>query len=310
MSNAEAEVSTARTGRPRTTTRVDELRRVVRGWKRDGARVALVPTMGALHEGHLSLVRLASERAERVVASVFVNPTQFGPDEDFERYPRRPEEDAEQLAANGCDLVFLPDVATVYPPGSVTFVDLGDSLTGERPPSEGMEGEFRPGHFRGVATVVAKLFNLVEPDVAVFGEKDAQQLAVVRQMVRDLHFDIEVVGHPTVREADGLAMSSRNAYLSPEQRTAAGRISAALRAAAASIEAGERDPRVVRRAIHESFAAEPLFTINYAEVVDAGTFRPVDSIESDVILPVAVDVGGTRLLDNLRVEISRGDSRP
>ncbi len=216
MRTGEAEVSAStapepRTREPRTTAQLDELHDIVRGWKREGARVALVPTMGALHDGHLALVRLATRHADRVVASVFVNPTQFGPHEDFDRYPRRPEEDADLLAANGCDLVFLPDVETVYPTGSVTFVDLGEGRMGEAPPSDGMEGTFRPGHFRGVTTVVAKLFNMVEPDVAVFGQKDAQQLAVVRQMVRDLHFDIEIIGHPTVREADGLAMSSRNA---------------------------------------------------------------------------------------------------
>ncbi len=292
-----------------TTDSVEALRELVRRWKRADERVALVPTMGALHEGHLALVRSAARHADRVVTSVFVNPTQFGPDEDFERYPRRPDEDAALLAEHGCDLVFLPDVETIYPGGSLTFVDLGDGLAGETPPSTGMEAAFRPGHFRGVATVVAKLFNLVDPDVAIFGQKDAQQLAVVRQMVRDLHFDIEIVGHPTVREADGLAMSSRNAYLSPEQRAAAARIHATLRAAAEAIQAGTRDARAVREVMRDSLSAEPLFELNYAEIVDAETFRPVDTIESDVILPVAVDVGGTRLLDNLRVDLPRQESR-
>jgi pantoate--beta-alanine ligase len=279
---------------------------LVRAWKRWGERVALVPTMGALHQGHLALVRLAAARADRVVASVFVNPTQFGAGEDFERYPRRPREDTALLGENGCDLVFLPEIATIYPAGSVTYVDLAgaDPAPGHaRSPAQGMEGTSRPGHFRGVATVVAKLFNLVEPDVAIFGEKDAQQLAVVRRMVKDLHFSVEIVAHPTVREDDGLAMSSRNAYLSAEERAAAGRIYRTLRAAARRIEAGERDPQVIRRLLRERLAAEPLFDLDYAEVVAPETFEPVTRIESDVVLPVAVRVGRTRLLDNVTVKL-------
>src|SRR6185295_8000534 len=164
----------------------DDLRRHVDPWRAAGDRIGFVPTMGALHEGHLSLVRLARERAERVVVSIFVNPAQFGPHEDFARYPRQPEKDAEMLASAGCDLLFLPDVETIYPPGHTAFVEAGG-------PAEGLEGALRPGHFRGVATVVSALFNLVQPDVAVFGKKDAQQLAVIRRMVRDLHFPIDVV---------------------------------------------------------------------------------------------------------------------
>lgn len=282
----------------RIVSSVSELRELVRDWKRAGLTVGLVPTMGALHQGHLALTRLAAEQADRVVTSIFVNPTQFGPNEDFERYPRRPQEDAAMLAANGCDLVFLPDVDTIYPPGHSVYVELDETADA---PSIGMEGEFRPGHFRGVATVVAQLFNLVEPDLAVFGEKDAQQLAVVRQLVRDLHFDIEIIGHPTVREPDGLAMSSRNSYLSAEQRVAATRIQRTLEHARARIEQGERDAATIRREIRESLGREPLFDVNYAQVVDAATFRPVERITGDVVLPVAVDVGGTRLLDNVRV---------
>ena len=280
---------------------VSDLRRRVREWKLQGRRVGLVPTMGALHEGHLSLIRQAADEADRVVASIFVNPTQFGPDEDFGRYPRRPQEDAALLAANGCDLLFLPEVETVYPPGHVTFVELDESLDS---PSSGLESEFRPGHFRGVVTVVAQLFNLVEPDLAVFGEKDAQQLATVRRMVHDLHFAVEILAHPTVREADGLAMSSRNAFLTPQQRAAAPRLYQMLRRAARMIEAGERDASVVRQAMRKALAAEPLFETNYADVVDADNFQRLDHIGSDVILPAAVDLGGTRLLDNVRVAIS------
>jgi pantoate--beta-alanine ligase len=203
------------------------------------------------------------------------------------------------LEANGCDLVFLPEVDTIYPPGHSVFVELNETVDA---PSIGMEGEFRPGHFRGVATVVAQLFNLVQPHLAVFGEKDAQQLAVVRQLVRDLHFDIEIVGHPTVREPDGLAMSSRNAYLSAEQRLAATRIHRTLEQARTRIEQGERNANTIRQEIRESLGREPLFEVNYAEVVDATTFRPVERIAGEVVLPVAVEVGRTRLLDNVRIQ--------
>lgn len=280
-----------------------ELRRTVRAWKAAGLRVGLVPTMGALHEGHSSLVRLACEQADRVIASIFVNPTQFGPDEDFERYPRHGEKDAALLAANGCDLIFAPEAVTIYPAGHSVFVDLDESALA---PSRGMESNARPGHFRGVATVVTKLFNLVEPHLAVFGEKDAQQLAVVRRLVRDLHIDVEILAHPTVREADGLAMSSRNAYLSPQERTAAPGIHRTLTNARQSILDGERRAEAIRRGMRASLSREPLFSIDYAEVVDADTFQPLDDIDRSVILPVAVRVGGTRLLDNLAVDVKAG----
>ncbi len=205
----------------------------------------------------------------RVVASVFVNPTQFGPNEDFNRYPRQPEKDAAMLEEAGCDLLFLPGVETIYPPGNATFIEPAGA-------AEGLEGACRPGHFRGVATVVCALFNLVRPDVAVFGEKDAQQLAVIRQMVRDLHLPVEIVPGPTVREADGLAMSSRNAYLSPEERQAATvlyRVAARRRRA---IRAGERRGEEVRRSLREVLNTEPLARVEYAEVVDAESFQPVE----------------------------------
>jgi pantoate--beta-alanine ligase len=275
-----------------------ELRRQVALWRAQGLFIGFVPTMGALHEGHLSLIRLARERADRVVASVFVNPTQFGPNEDFARYPRQPEKDAAMLEAAGCDLLFLPDVATIYPPGNATFVEPAGA-------AEGLEGACRPGHFRGVATVVLALFNLVRADVAVFGEKDAQQLAVIRQMVRDLHLPVEIVPGPTVREADGLAMSSRNAYLSPEERRAAAVLHRALRAAEGAILAGKRRGDEVRRLLREVLETEPLAQIEYAEVVDADSFRPVDLLSGRLVLPLAVRIGGTRLIDNLRLEIER-----
>ncbi|HSN85305.1 MAG TPA: pantoate--beta-alanine ligase, partial [Thermoanaerobaculia bacterium] len=228
---------------------VEDLRREIGRWRKEGKRVGFVPTMGALHEGHLSLVEIARGHADRVVASVFVNPTQFGPNEDFTRYPRQPERDAGMLERAGCDLLFLPEVETMYPPGNTVYVDLGS-------PSEGLEGHFRPGHFRGVATVVSLLFNLVQPDVAVFGEKDAQQLAVVRKLVRDLHFPVEIVAAPTIREEDGLAMSSRNAYLSPEERRSAAVLHRSLRAAEAAIAAGERRGDEVRRILSRMLNSE------------------------------------------------------
>ena len=277
----------------------DELRQAVDAWRRAGERIGFVPTMGALHEGHLSLVRLARGRADRVVASVFVNPTQFGPNEDFSRYPRQPEKDATLLEAAGCDLLFLPGVETIYPPGNATFVEPAGAALG-------LEGACRPGHFRGVATVVLALFNLVQADVAVFGEKDAQQLTVIRQMVRDLHLPVEIVAAPTIREADGLALSSRNAYLSPQERQAATVLYRALATAAELIttEAGERRGDEVRRCLREVLASEPLAQVEYAEVVDAETFAPVDTLQGRLVLPLAVRVGGTRLIDNIRLAVA------
>jgi len=272
----------------------DELRRTVDVWRAAGERIGFVPTMGALHAGHLSLVRLARGRVTKVVASVFVNPTQFGPSEDFNRYPRQPEKDGAMLEEAGCDLLFLPDVATIYPPGNATFVEPAGA-------AEGLEGAWRPGHFRGVATVVCALFNLVRADVAVFGEKDAQQLAVIRQMVRDLHLPVEIVPGPTVREADGLAMSSRNAYLSSEERRAATVLHRSLRAAEAAIGEGERRGDAVRERLREILNTEPLARVEYAEVVDADSFRPVETLRGRLVLPLAVQIGGTRLIDNIRL---------
>ena len=276
--------------------KVEELRCEMARWRKAGERIGFVPTMGALHEGHLSLVEIAREKASRIVASVFVNPTQFGPSEDFSRYPRQPEKDAEMLAAAGCDLLFLPDVDTMYPPGHTVYVDLGN-------PAETLEGVCRPGHFRGVATVVALLFNLVQPDVAVFGEKDAQQLAVIRQMVRDLHIPVEIVPAPTIREPDGLAMSSRNAYLSPEERKAAAVLHRSLRNAESAIQSGERRGDEVRRILAETLNSEPLARVEYAEVVDAESFQPVEKLRGRLVLPLAVRVGGTRLIDNLQLAV-------
>ncbi len=280
----------------KTTADVAELRRTVAGWRSSGARVGFVPTMGALHEGHLSLVRLARADAERVVVSIFVNPTQFGPGEDFERYPRRPEADAELLAGAGADLVFLPTVETMYPAGASTRVRVEG-------PSRGLEGDCRPGHFEGVATVVAILLGLVRPDVAVFGEKDAQQLAVVRALVRDLALGVEIVGAPIAREPDGLAMSSRNAYLAPDERRRATVLHRALEGARAAIEAGERDAAALVARVRATVAAEPGVELEYAAVVDPDRFAALDRLAGEIVLPIAARVGATRLLDNLRVRV-------
>lgn len=273
-----------------------ELRFRIAGWKSNGVRVGFVPTMGALHEGHLALVRRARELTDRVAVSVFVNPTQFGPGEDFDKYPRDPERDAELLNSAGCDLLFLPSVETIYPPGHSTFVEVdGVSL--------GFEGDQRPGHFRGVATVVTQLFNLVQPHVAVFGEKDAQQLAVIRRLVRDLHLPIEIEALPTVREADGLAMSSRNAYLSPDDRHAATVLSRALTAARATIENGERSATAILGLLKDILDGEPRLTLDYVGVVDADSFQPVEYLTGRIVVPLAGRLGSTRLLDNLQIDL-------
>ncbi|MGD2115692.1 MAG: pantoate--beta-alanine ligase [Acidobacteriota bacterium] len=279
----------------------DALRPVVDRWRAAGETIAFVPTMGALHEGHLSLVRTARERADRVVVSIFVNPTQFDQASDLSAYPRTPERDAELLEACGCDLLYLPTEQDLYPEGSATWVVPEGA-------AEGLEGAHRPGHFRGVATVVLKLFHQVRPDLAVFGEKDAQQLAVIRQMARDLFLPVEIVAGETVREEDGLAMSSRNVRLGPAgggDREAALVLSRALRA---GVEAAERageggDAGAVRAAMRRVLKAEPRARVDYAEVVDARTFRHVDRLSAEVILPLAVRIGEVRLIDNARVQL-------
>jgi pantoate--beta-alanine ligase len=280
---------------PRIVERVADLQ----GWADEeraaGRRIALVPTMGALHEGHLSLVRLARGFGERVVVSIFVNPTQFGPAEDFERYPRELGADLGRLAAIGVDVVFTPGVEEMYPTGDSTWIEV-EGLT------DGMCGPFRPGHFRGVTTVVARLFHAAKPHVAVFGEKDYQQLQVIRRMTRDLRLDVEVVGGPTVREADGLAMSSRNAYLSPEARSQARTLYAGLCEARALAQAGERDAAYLAALVRERVEKEPLAEVQYVEVRDAATLEPVERLDRPVVLAVAAVVGGTRLIDNLVLE--------
>jgi pantoate--beta-alanine ligase len=268
--------------------------REVRG--RDAARIALVPTMGALHAGHLSLVEIARRHADKVVASVFVNPTQFDRADDFARYPRDLERDGALLASAGVDVLFAPDADEMYPPGAQTVVSV-DRL------SEPLCGAHRPGHFRGVATVVLKLFHVVQPHVAVFGEKDWQQLALIRRMVRDLHVDIDVVGAPIVREADGLAMSSRNRHLDPLERTAALCLVRALAAAEACVAAGERDAAALVAAANAAIAREPRARPEYVAVVDAGSLEPVAEVAAPAVLALAVWIGSTRLIDNRQLTV-------
>lgn len=275
-------------------TDLQRLRDRVATWRSEGMRIGFVPTMGALHEGHLSLVRLAREHGEKVVASIFVNPAQFGPKEDYGTYPRQLEHDAGMLAGAGCDLLFTPAVEAIYPPGYDTWI----SVEG---PSTGLEGDARPGHFRGVATVVYRLFHLVRPDFAVFGEKDAQQLAVVRQLVRDLELGIEIMPGATVRESDGLAMSSRNVYLDPEERRAAGVLHRALQKAAEAAGHGERRSAEILRLVHAELASEPRAHVDYAAVVDADSFQPIEILSGRCVVPIAVRIGKTRLIDNLQL---------
>jgi pantoate--beta-alanine ligase len=254
--------------------------------------VGFVPTMGYLHQGHLALVRAARQQDQHVVVSIFVNPAQFGPNEDFERYPRDEARDLALLRDERVDAVFMPSVEEMYPPGSSTFIDV-DGVT------EMLEGAHRPGHFRGVATVVAKLFNIVQPRRAYFGRKDAQQLVVVRRLMRDLHREIEIVPVAIVREPDGLAMSSRNAYLSPAERQAALVLSCALRRAEELFAAGERDAERLRAAMRELIAREPMAQVDYVSVADLNTLRELDRIEATALASLAVRIGKTRLIDNV-----------
>jgi pantoate--beta-alanine ligase len=272
----------------------EALRQAVAAARRHGRSVGLVPTMGALHPGHLSLVEAARTENDYVVVSIFVNPTQFGPHEDLGRYPRPLERDLELCTRAGVDLVFHPDAAAMYPTGFRTFVE----VTGLQ---DVLCGASRPGHFRGVATVVLKLFNLVQPDRAYFGQKDGQQARLIRQMVRDLDVPVAVRVGPTVREPDGLALSSRNEYLEAGQRRQAAVLNQALREAEALIRAGERDAGVVRRALADRVAQAPVAVLDYVAVVDADTLQAVERLQGDLLLALAVKFGATRLIDNLPV---------
>lgn len=273
---------------------ISDVRHAVKAWRKEGLTIGLVPTMGYLHEGHASLVKAAKASCDRVVVSVFVNPTQFGPNEDLESYPRDFEHDCTLLEGLGTDLVFHPDPAELYFPDAATWVEV-PAL------AKNLCAKTRPTHFRGVCTVVSKLFHIAAPDKAFFGQKDAQQLAVIRRMVRDLNFDLEIVGCPIVREADGLAKSSRNTYLNPKERQAALILNRSLKKGEALIEAGETDTGRLLAVIKESIATEPLATLDYAEAVDADSMKPVATVEGNVLFAIAVYIGKTRLIDNFVV---------
>jgi pantoate--beta-alanine ligase len=283
----------------RTDPRVLRNVRALQGWaereRRAGRRIALVPTMGALHEGHLGLARLAAEHADRVVVSIFVNPTQFAPGGDYDRYPRDLAGDAAKLAGLA-DVVFAPDPEEIYPQGDATWVEV-TGLT------EGLCGPFRPGHFRGVTTVVARLFNAARPHVAVFGEKDYQQLQVLRRMARDLQFGVEIVAGPTHREADGLAMSSRNAYLSQEGRRQARALHDGLAEARALAETGETDAARLASAVRVRIEKEPLARVQYVELRDAESLESLERLDRRAVLAVAAFVEDARLIDNVVLEV-------
>jgi pantoate--beta-alanine ligase len=274
---------------------IEWMKQVARQARAEGRSTGFVPTMGALHAGHLSLVRAALAESQPVIASIFVNPTQFGPSEDFQKYPRTLEADCKKLEDAGVDFLFAPEASEIYPPGFRTWVNV-EGL------SERLEGRVRQGHFRGVTTVVLKLLDIVQPQKAFFGRKDAQQAGIIRQMARDLHLDTEIVVCPIVREADGLAMSSRNAYLNPEQRRAATILFRALDGARAAISRGERDALRLTAAMREALRTEPLAEPEYVELVDAETFEQLTRLRGVILALLAVRIGGVRLIDNLLIE--------
>jgi pantoate--beta-alanine ligase len=275
----------------RTVTTIAGMKAAVAEMRGKRRTIGFVPTMGDLHEGHLSLVRECRKRADVTVVSIFVNPLQFGPHEDFRRYPRNPERDASLLEKESVDILFLPENAEMYPEGyraSVEVAGLQDKLCGRS----------RPGHFKGVATVVLKLFNIVRPDYAFFGQKDAQQVVILRKMVEDLNADVEIRAMPIIRDPDGLAMSSRNTYLSAEERRAALVLSKSLEEARRTFEKGERAAGPIRERLSRTIAAEPLARIDYVDIVDLSTLKPVERIDGEALVALAVYVGKTRLIDN------------
>lgn len=274
--------------------KIEEVRSYIKAWKAEGCTVGLVPTMGYLHEGHQSLISRAAEN-DRIVVSIFVNPMQFGPREDLASYPRDLKRDSKLCEENGVDLIFYPEPEEMYVPDFCSYVDM-TVLT------EDLCGQSRPMHFRGVCTVVSKLFNIVTPDRAYFGEKDAQQLAVIRRMVRDLNFNIEIIGCPIIREKDGLAKSSRNTYLNEEERKAALVLYKSIELGKKILEEGERTAAVLIAAMKDYIAAEPLARIDYLKAVDAFSMKPVDELEGATLVAMAVFIGRTRLIDNFLFE--------
>ncbi|MEJ2155098.1 MAG: pantoate--beta-alanine ligase [Desulfobacteraceae bacterium] len=274
------------------------LRRAVSEARQSGRTIGFVPTMGYLHEGHLSLMRQARQENDLVVVSIFVNPTQFGPNEDLDTYPRDIQQDKALMIEEKVDLAYLPSTDQLYPNGYATYVEV------EGPITQTLCGRSRPVFLRGVTTIVSKLFHLVMPHKAYFGQKDAQQVAVIKQMTRDLDFDIQIVACPTVRESDGLAMSSRNAYLSPQHRKDAVVISSSLSEAKATVEGGERRAAAIIRHLSERIVAVPDAVIDYVAVVDAETLADLDTLHGRTLIAVAVKLGGTRLIDNIQIEVT------
>ncbi|MBU1355475.1 MAG: pantoate--beta-alanine ligase [Candidatus Edwardsbacteria bacterium] len=272
---------------------IKQLRQAIALQEKQGRRIGFVPTMGALHEGHLSLIRLAKKHSDFVVVSIFVNPTQFGPKEDYKKYPRDLKKDAALCKTAGADLIFSPSPEEIYPKNFSTYINV-EGLT------QGLCGASRPGHFRGVATVVVKLFNIVQPDAAVFGQKDAQQLAVIRQMTKDLDLPVKIIGAPIVRERDGLAMSSRNAYLTMEERAEAPALYRSLQLAGSMVKSGKRKADSVKREIAKLLYRDaPLGEIDYIEIVDNETLRPVKVIQKNTLIALAVKFPNARLIDNI-----------
>ncbi|MDP4094635.1 MAG: pantoate--beta-alanine ligase [Bacillota bacterium] len=280
----------------RTIEKISDLKAIIKSQKVSGKSIGFVPTMGYLHEGHLSLVKHAADENDFVVMSIFVNPTQFGPNEDLDKYPRNLDGDMQLAEQAGVDVIFLPKVSEMYPEGYKTYISV-EKIT------ERLCGKSRPGHFRGVATVVCKLFNIVEPDKAYFGEKDAQQVVVIKQMVRDLNMGLEIVPCPIVREADGLALSSRNTYLTKGQRNSALVLSTSLFHARDMIKNGERRVNAILDYLKKNISSEEAANIDYIEIVDADTLEPLNVVEKRVLIALAVKFGTTRLIDNVIVEV-------
>jgi pantoate--beta-alanine ligase len=286
-----------KTGVTQIITAINEMKEYSHRARREDRTIGFVPTMGYLHEGHLSLVRAAREECDVVVVSIFVNPTQFAPGEDFDKYPRDMQRDRRLAEKEGVDVVFAPSAGEMYPDGHVTYVE----VTG--PLAEGMCGRSRPGHFRGVATIVAKLFDVVQPHVSYFGQKDAQQVAVIKRMVKDLNMDVEICEMPIVREEDGLAMSSRNAYLSKEERQQALGLFRSLERAKEMVADGELSTDRIKREIRKMLEAGQDVRVDYIEIVDAQTLAPLGAVKDNTLIAVAAFAGGTRLIDNVVIRL-------
>lgn len=272
------------------------MQRICTSLKKKGQTIGFVPTMGYFHEGHLSLIRLAKRKSDVLVVSVFVNPTQFGPKEDFKRYPRDLKRDKRLLEKLGCDYLFCPETKDMYPEGYETYIEIENS-------ARILEGAFRPGHFKGVTTIVAKLFNIVLPDIAIFGQKDFQQAVVIKRMVKDLNFPVKIVVAPTIREKSGLALSSRNSYLSKEEKKQALVLYQSLNLAKKMIKAGERDARKIKDKMRKLILNKPKAKIDYISIDDSENLEPLKKLKGNVLISLAVKIGKTRLIDNINIKV-------